>query len=254
MISRQSIERLTAQAKEAFMAMLEENAKTKNMDAVTIAVPLAHWPRMLEVSESFLRFVHARMLMMRNQGGNVSEPWIKLVRPNFTDLVMEMADGMITRQQAYQLAADLSFALKVNRLAMPIPENKNLWLVRSWPADLVLRHVSRRSLSAKDEMDIVRQEFREGKIDRPVKADVDVTILDLPDPTPESVLEYVKRLLFSHKKLRQLHAELQERTAVLEGEKVALEEKLAALDNPWREVVAEIETAIHDTKFHENGL
>jgi len=59
----------------------------------------------------------------------------------------------------------------------------------------------------RDEDDIARQQAKAAKMDKPVKTTVDPSIIPLPDPNPESVMEYVVKLTACNKALEDKAAQ-----------------------------------------------
>lgn len=250
LLSDTTIERYTDRARDALLNTIDANLRYGSKETTTtVGLPRTKWSQAPQATEAMARYVHAVMMKMPHDGPPVRAPWVKRVNANMSDLVRHLSEGIIKGQQVYQLAGELSFALQFNHLVQRQGRNAQVWLVAEWPPGFEFKFVARRDLSAREQWDMERQEARAEQLTPPPTTDVDITLLALPDPTPESVMEYVRKVFGSLNRLRKRHHELQEYAAKIEAERdeaVKQLNELRAETNPWDDVVKGIGQELRD--------
>lgn len=166
------------------------------------------------VSEPLMRAVHSIMLA-RGNPAKLPKPFTHVFRGFTTEIVMELAEGLMTRPQAQQLGGQVLSTLRYNNLVRKVTpgSSRELW-VAPWPVGKQLKVIRylKDTLPLKERIIIDRRIAEEA--DKPVDTHFDLSTIPLPGPDPESILNYVAKLKQSFDKLNnqfeQTKAELAE--------------------------------------------
>lgn len=133
-------------------------------------------------------------------------------------------------QRVYDILAANQLLIRVGGGAA-----KNYFYIRDWPQGFTPRWASRNQnlwLSYKDEVDIARQQQRAEQLAGEVKTYFKVSAIPLPKPEPDSVMDYLVKVLAAVKHLEAENADLRAKLAE------------ATTVNEWQGVVDGIMTAL----------
>ena len=134
---------------------------------------------------------------------------IKSVIPNWYDLWGD-DDGPTFKR----MSSNVYFILAGNQMIRRLGRGgkTSVFYLREWPAGFAPNYYDRKQgqvwFSVKDEADLARQEAKAEKLAGPVKIVYNVNAIPLPEPNPQSVMDYLNKLRGLIEKLQAENAEL----------------------------------------------
>lgn len=209
-LSPETVEKAEAKAQEAFLQMVEANQYSIPEEWFNVSRPLMYaiWLHMWKTAEP------------QPDGTRRS-------KMSVSDALRAVTDTFLNDKKNNQLASAISRLMVQNGILPPGHSRRKI--INPW------REPKYFPYHTSGKPDVVIEKRIHEESDKPVKVYFDITQIPAPEPNPQSVLEYLKKLRASYNKLQERYDEIVLANELLEEEVKSLRSKLEG--GEWDQVV-----------------
>ncbi len=226
-------------AREAMELILAENEPNR------YAVPVRTGEA---VGEPILRAAIAGLMSTAHPDPNLPHPYTHYTETSLASVVRAISGNTLTKDQAGTMAISTIGTLQRYKLARNVRgTGRQGWMVRAWPHGLVVdKWTTHKTSLSVDERNIlenrIQEEAEKTKLTTVTK--VDIRIIPKPDPNPESILHYVRKIVDAYHRLESLYDDTC-------GELEDSLKRIAALENQlnhatWDTTVDQLAAMVHE--------
>lgn len=200
------------------------------------------------VGEPILRAAVAGLMSTAHPDPNLPHPYTHYTKTSLSSVLRDISNHTLGTRESGTMALSIIGTLQRYKLARNVRgTGRDGWMVRAWPHGLVVDEwtAERTGLSV-DERNIlenrIQEEAEKTKLTTVTK--VDIRIIPKPDPNPESILHYVRKIVDAYHRLEELYDDTC-------GELEDSLKRIAALENQlnhatWDTTVDQLAAMVHE--------
>lgn len=241
-LSPESFEKLRSKAVDAILA-LQERADSQGTHHVGLIQELP------EVSNQILRHVHSTLFRSAKPVTGAPKPYTHVtngkvsVSSIFRDLM-----GNVDPKDLTGFVGTTNSTLRYHKLALRVPNTNSTYWLAPWPEgwQLLPVHAGTLTNKAKAEIDAQVRKFHKLQEAEFVTVKYDISQIPLPEPNPEAILDYLKKLIASYNKMRSTFEDQQKKYQEALRENLELKEKLEGSEpaEKWDTVIDELRSQV----------